>query len=144
MATRLPTFDRTALETNIAALGLDEETHQEYLLIADLVFRGTSNDMRASKPKVGKRTAHLADRYGKAAYVWRMLGFIFARSGPLQCMPICADFDLPAYENGRWSSAQARKMSKDLDRLVDAFRACLPQSHEYGANRWRRALGHYG
>ncbi len=142
--TQLPTFDRTELETNIASLGLDNETYQEYLLIADLVFRGTSNDMRASKPKVGKRTAHLADRYGKAAYVWRMIGFTVARSGPLQCMPVCATFDLPATgPDGRWSSSAAREMSKDLDRLVDCFVNCLPKSEWHGVNRWGRALGYF-
>ena len=152
--TQLPSFDRTELSVNIAHLArlrdevsgltiFTEEEVEEMRAIAELVFRGKTNEMRASKPKVGKRTADKADLYGKAAYVWRMIGFTVARSGPLQCMPVCADFDLPVRdpETGRWSSKQARVMAKRLDHLVDAFLNCVPKSQWYGVTRWGRALG---
>ena len=39
--------------------------------------------LRASKPKDGN-----------AAYVWRMVGFYTSSDSKLQCMPICADWDV--------------------------------------------------
>ena len=39
--------------------------------------------LRATKPKDGN-----------AAYVWRMVGFMISNKGSMQCMPVCADFDV--------------------------------------------------
>jgi len=104
--------------------------------ILNLVVK-KDGSVRASKPKVRDAIS------GKAAYVWRMVCFQVSPKGPHHCMPVCADFDLPAYdENGKWSSSVARAMSKELDVLVDAIVNCVPKSKWYGVNRWGKALGY--
>jgi len=95
-----------------------------------------NTEVRASKPKVKD------DVTGKAAYVWRMVCFSVSPKHQHHCMPVCADFDLPARnENGKWSSALAREMAKELNKLVDLITDAIPKEEWYGIHRWGKAFG---
>lgn len=154
---QFPTFDKTEIRTHLAALSdtrdevtglsdFDADQHAEYLAISELVFKGKTNQMRASKPKPGKNADDAQKALvGKAAYVWRWVGFWLVRDSRLQCMPCTDTFDLPAYdENGRWKSALARPMAKELDKVVDVFVKTVPVDQQPGTMRWGRALGMIG
>ena len=93
------------------------------------------NSVRASKPKVND------DLTGKAAYVWRMVCFFVSPKGPHQCMPVTANFDLPAYdESGKWRSEISRTMEKELDVLVDKITTAVDKREWHGVHRWGRAI----
>ncbi len=95
------------------------------------------NSVRASKPKVKD---HLT---GKAAYVWRMVCFSVSPKGQHQCMPVCANFDLPAFnDNGEWKCDLSRIMEKELDKLVDLIVNAVPKTQWHGVQRWGKALGY--
>lgn len=137
----MPTFDLRVLRENIKALGLDDETQAEYARIAQLVttnrgLNGSTVRVRTSKPPVKCGVD------GKAAYVWRMVVFQVSQKRGHQCFPTTADFDLPVKDdNGKWSSSLARRMARELDRLVDAIVHCIPKSQWHGVHRWGRAFG---
>jgi hypothetical protein len=120
------------------AIDLVSELNPEYATILPLVVK-RNGEIRASKPHIDK-----ADhRTGKAAYVWRMVVFQVSKKRAHQCMPICADFDLPAYDdNGKWSCSIARDMAKGLDPLADLIVNLVPKSEWHGLNRWGHALGY--
>jgi hypothetical protein len=106
--------------------------------ILNLVVK-KDGSIRASKPKV-KDSDPIT---GKSAYVWCMVCFQVSPKGVHHCMPVCANFDLPAFnEAGKWSSAIAREMEKSLTPLIDAIVNCVPKSKWYGVNRWGKALGY--
>ena len=93
--------------------------------------------IRASKPKVDESLPTT----GKAAYVWRMVCFMVSPKPAHHCMPCTAEFDLPAYdEKGRWSSAVARDMAKELDLLVNKIVDGVDVSLWHGVHRWSQAL----
>jgi hypothetical protein len=95
--------------------------------------------VRATKPKVIESNPIT----GKAAYVWRMVVFQVSPKPPHQCMPVTANFDLPAYdENGKWSSVISRGMEKELDKLVNHIVDSVPKAQWHGINRWGRAFGY--
>lgn len=107
---------------------------EEERSILDVIIK-KNGEVRASKPKV------VDDVSGKAAYVWRMVVFLVSSKRQHQCMPVCADFDLPAYdENGKWSCSKAREMSKKLKPVEDAIVSSIPKSQWYGVRRWKNAL----
>lgn len=109
----------------------------EYKAIMSIVVK-KSGEIRASKPKV-KNDNHIT---GKAAYVWRMVCFQVSPKPQHQCMPVTANFDLPAFdENGNWKSVISREMEKNLDILVKMIVDSIPKSQWYGINRWSRAFG---
>jgi hypothetical protein len=95
--------------------------------------------IRATKPKVNKNNPIS----GKAAYVWRMVVFSVSPKRQHQCMPCTATFDLPAYdEDGKWKCEISRKMSKELDKLVDHIVNSVPKTQWHGVSRWAKAFGY--
>ena len=59
-----------------------------------------------------------------------------------QCMPMTADFNLPAYYEGttKWSCQAARAMGKELDKLVDKIISYIPKEQWHGVKAWGRAF----
>jgi hypothetical protein len=105
--------------------------------IINLVVK-KNGQIRATKPKVKEETPIT----GKAAYVWREVVFMVSPKPTHMCMPVTADFDLPAYdENGKWSSQKAREMSKTLKATVDAIVDGVDKSQWHGVRRWGKAFG---
>jgi hypothetical protein len=108
---------------------------EEFFEIFDIVVK-SNQTVRKTKPKLTGAISR------KAAYVWRMVVFQLSSNRQHQCMPVCADFDLPANdENGKWSSRIAREQAKKLDLLVYAIVESVPTEQRHGINRWARALG---
>jgi hypothetical protein len=106
--------------------------------IINLVVK-KNGQIRATKPKV-KEDEPIT---GKAAYVWRMVVFMVSQNRVHSCMPVTADFDLPAYdEDGRWSSRKAREMSETLKATIDAIVDGVDKSQWHGVKRWSRAFGY--
>ena len=127
----MPKVDRTKLDTNIADFTQEEKD------IVSLVVK--KNDVvRATKPKVKDDEP----TSGKAAYVWRMVAFMVSTNPQHHCMPMTADFDLPAFDtNGKWKHQIAQPMSKELKRVEDAILDAIPKTQWHGAIRWGRAFG---
>jgi len=124
----MPNVDRAILDA--AELNDDERA-----IIALVVKK--NGQVRATKPKVSEDNPIT----GKAAYVWRMVAFVVSRNSKHHCMPICADFDLPAFnDDGKWSSKLARVMSKELKPVEDAILNSIPKTQWYGVNRWVKAI----
>ena len=95
--------------------------------------------IRLSKPKI-KNTDH---KTGKAAYIWRMLAFQVSKNPVHHCMPVCATFDLPAYDDcGRWRSNLANEMARDLKVIEDEIMKQISCLQWYGIKKWSRALGY--
>lgn len=117
-------------------IGTFEGDKKEALKIANLVIK-KDGTIRASKPKVTDDPLT-----GKAAYVWRMVCFSVSPKPAHHCMPVCANFDLPAYdENGKWKCEISRKMEKELDKIADAIIDCVPKTQWHGIQRWGKAFG---
>ena len=109
------------------------------LEIASLVVK-KNGAIRATKPKVEREDDPIS---GKAAYVWREVVFCVSQKPAHQCMPVTAEFDLPAFdENGKWSSKVAREMGKELKVLIDKIVNSVPKNEWHGINRWGRAFGY--
>jgi hypothetical protein len=104
--------------------------------IINLVVK-KNGQIRATKPKV-KEDEPIT---GKAAYVWREAVFFVSSKPAHSCMPVTADFDLPAYdEDGRWSSRKAREMSETLKATIDAIVDGVDKSQWHGVRRWQKAF----
>ncbi len=73
---------------------------------------------------------------GKTAYVWRMVAFYVSPHPQHQCMPVTADFDLPAINH-----QDRRNQAKELDILVDKVTNLIPKSQWHGVTRWAKAFG---
>jgi len=113
----------------------DEETK-----IFNVVVK-KNNTIRATKPKVNRSNTDIIN--GKASYVWRMVAFMVSPKPAHQCMPACASFDLPAFdENGDWKSPIARIMENELQKLIDVIIDNIDKSQWHGVHRWGRALGY--
>lgn len=98
-----------------------------------------NGEIRATKPVV----KHANPLTGKAAYVWRMVCFIVSPKPYHHCMPVCAVYDLPAYdENGKWRSRIADEMAKDLKHIEDEIINAIDMSQWHGVHRWGKALGY--
>ena len=99
-----------------------------------------NGEIRATKPKIDEENPTT----GKAAYVWRKVVFMVSKKPAHNCMPITADFDLPAVDEttGKWSYKDAMEMSKKLKGLEDAIIHSIPVDKWHGVNRWGRALGY--
>ena len=134
----MPILNLDAINAAIDALDLDADTTTEWKAIAKgiTVARGKPGKLRAAKPKV-KDSDPIT---GKTAYIWRMVCFILSPNPKHHCMPMTADFDLPAFEGGRWSSVAAREMSNVLKPLEDAIVNTIPKVEWYGINRWAKAM----
>lgn len=111
----------------------------EDLKIINVVVK-KDNSIRASKPNIKDKTNYIN---GKASYVWRMVVFMVSPKSAHQCMPACASFNLPAYdENGKWKSDIARLMEKELYKLVDIIIDSIDKSKWHGVHKWGRVLGY--
>jgi len=105
-----------------------------------MAIRKSDGTLRKSKPRVTDDPTT-----GRAAYVWRMVAFYVSPMRRHQCMPVTADFDLPAYgDDGKWSCAAARAMAKTLDALVDEIVNEIPKAEWHGVRRWGQAFGSTG
>jgi len=118
---------------NEKLIALLPQDHKE--IIALIVKK--NGEIRASKPKVSKENPVT----GRAAYVWRMVVFLVSKKRAHQCMPMCADFDLPAFnDQGEWKCEIARTMQKELKVLEDLIIECVPKAEWHGVNRWAQVL----
>jgi hypothetical protein len=112
---------------------------QEEVTILNMIIK-KDGSLKAAKPKAKKHDD--PDTMGKAQYVWRMVCFTVSPKRQHQCMPVTANFDLPAYdENGKWSCAVSRIMEKKLDKLVDFIVSYIPKTEWHSIHRWGRAFG---
>jgi len=131
MKTNMPIVDMEKVRSNYLS---EEETN-----ILNVVVKKDSS-VRASKPNVKGKNK---DLNGKASYVWRMVAFMVSKNPVHQCMPVCASFDIPAYdEDGKWRSEIARRMEKELDVLVDMIVDAIDKTQWAGVHRWGKALGY--
>jgi hypothetical protein len=124
-------------KANVEKINSNFLTEEERKIINVVVKK--NGTIRASKPNVKK------EQYinGKAAYVWRMVAFYVSSNPQHSCMPVCANFDLPAFdENGEWKSAISREMEKSLDKLVDIIMDSIDKTKWHGVHRWGKALGY--
>jgi len=126
-----------------------EMSEDEKAIIAIII----KNDgtLRASKPKLGKKTRVIApgSTYGytyawatdaerlqaKAAYVWRMVAFAISPNPIHHCMPTTTSFDLDG------SFEERRALEKELDAFADRIVKCVPVKEQHGTMRWAQAHG---
>lgn len=92
--------------------------------------------LKASKPKATKKQSDPM-LIGQAAYVWRMVAFQISPNPQHQCMPVCADFDIPVRNYD-----ERREITKRLDILVDRIMNTVPVTQWHGILRWGGALGY--
>lgn len=123
-------------------------------VIVSRVFK-KNGALRASKPDItytivkrhmyGRPDAPLADYRennlldAKSAYVWRMVVFSVSDVRAHQCMPICADMDLPIEDY-----QERRALCKELDTLADRIINLFPKREWRGVIAWGNALGVLG
>ena len=104
--------------------------------------------LRASKPTV-KKIKVPSEKYGYvyepvnpidgcAAYVWRMVAFQVSPNPKHQCMPVCAEFDLPGTFDHR------KALTVELDLIVEEIVSAVPKHEWHGVVRWGNALGYIG
>jgi hypothetical protein len=111
---------------------------QEEVTIINMVIK-KDGSLKASKPKAKKHDD--PNTVGKAQYVWRMAAFMVSPKPQHHCMPVCACFDLPAYnEDGKWKSDIARTMEKSLDKVINIIVDAVKMSDWHGVHRWSKAL----
>lgn len=117
----------------------DKNMSQEMIRIAQQVVKVSKDNslaghLRSTKPKDGE-----------AAYVWRMVAFNVSPIRQHQCMPVTAEFDMPAEywdrTDTRAAAEKRRNRCKELDVLVDALVNSVPKEQWHGVVRWGRALG---
>lgn len=141
-AYRMPKVDLAQLGSKLDA---------DDLAIAMLTLNSRTGELRASKPEVqdGDR------RTGIAAYAWRMAAFSVSPNPKHQCMPVCADFDLPDLYPHSWYSGltQAqRDAERDYrkqmmawgNRIEDAIVKSVDVHEWHGVRRWGQVFGVVG
>jgi hypothetical protein len=111
-----------------------EDLEGEALSYARLITR-SDGSLRASKPDLRK-----GDEHRRAAYVWRMVAFSISPLRHHQCMPVCAEFDLPT----RCGEEGHRDLVKHLDAIADAITNTVPKVEWHGVIRWGQAFGMVG
>jgi hypothetical protein len=122
---KMPKIDKTKLSLS-----------EKDMEIVDLIVK-KDGSIRSTKPKVDEND----HRTGKAAYIWRMIVFLVSPNPRHHCMPVTANFDLPAYdEKGMWRSQIAGKMADDLKYIEDAIVNSIPKIKWHGVHRWARVL----
>jgi len=135
----MPKVDRVKLADKL----FESSKPEEFGKIVGYILK-SDNSIRATKPALEKYGPDI-NWYtkSKAMYVWRMVVFCVSQKRSHQCMPVCADFDLPAQDNqGKWSCSIARDMAKELKELEDIILDCIDKREWHGINRWGRALGY--
>ena len=130
MTDNMPKVDLEAAKSKLA-------DNAEGLAILDILIKKDST-LRASKPKVTDDPIT-----GKAAYIWRMVCFMVSPKRQHQCMPMTADFDLPAIdpEKGKWGCTAAREMAKTLKPIEDAIIDAVDRTEWAGVIRWGEIFG---
>lgn len=124
-------------ELNLNVIG-DTVDLKDALKVLDIVVK-KNGVVRATKPK----TTDAKKETGYAAYVWRMVAFMISKNPVHHCMPVCASFDIAAYdEDGKWRSEIARKIEKELDKIVDIIVDCVDKTEWHGVRRWGKAFGY--
>ena len=140
----MPLIDLDTLKTKL--------TPAQFTLVKGIVATRGENKgrLRASKPKVAKKIKVAGTRWendyyydfaneadaltGMTAYVWRMVAFYASPKSQHNCMPVCADFDLPG------TVKETRETAKKLDTMiVNVVLDTIPQLH--GLNRWAQVYG---
>lgn len=109
---------------------------------------GRDGGLRSSKPTDGE-----------AAYVWRMAAFQISTNSKHWCMPITADFGLPAQYWGpdreqrkvmiheevsdaiRVAADRRHARCKELQKIADAICDTVPKDKWHGVMRWAKAFG---
>jgi len=114
------------------------------------IINSRTGELRASKPALPDKVKTTSGRYdyateadarqGMTAYIWRMVAFEVSPHSQHQCMPICADFDLPDCGG----HAERRNLSKRLDEIVKAVVDSVPMTEWHGIIRWGNAFGTIG
>ncbi len=116
--------------------------------IALLTINPRTGALRASKPVVKPDKPET----GIAAYAWRMAAFSVSPIGQHQCMPVCAEFDLPSGDYD-WQSPEPVKAAGRAireaakvqgDRIESAIVHSVPVREWHGVYRWGCALGQLG
>lgn len=108
-------------------LNLDALNQAEIELVKS-AFK-SNGELYSSKPKKAS---------GDTKFIWRWLGFLTERYGPLSCMPVCADFDIyDAMPDATYEERKAHE--KYLHTILDRIKI-TPQKMQ-GVLRWGRALG---
>ena len=92
---------------------------------------------RVGNPVVDYRENDLLD--AKSAYVWRMVVFAVSDNPQHQCVPVCADMDLPIEDHN-----ERRALCKTLDALADRIVNLFPPTEWAGTIRWGQAYGLIG
>lgn len=108
-------------------------TEREYRIANRILNKG---NLRASKPTVKPEDPET----GIAAYVWRMVAWSVSDDRKHQCMPVCADFDLP----GRYGSDERKAAQAEGDLLEDKITKSIPPTQWRGILRWGEAYGLVG
>ena len=103
-------------------------------LILDIIQK--NGVLKASKPKVSKKYSDPM-LIGQAAYVWRMVAFQISPNPQHQCMPVCADWDIPVRDYD-----ERREITQRLDNLVDLIVNTVHPTQWHGILRWGNALGY--
>ena len=115
---------------------LTKDFSDDWKRVVSIVVK-KNGQIRATKPKVDENDPVT----GIAAYIWRMVAFAVSPKPQHQCMPMTADFDLPAYDgSGKWSAAIAHEMMKELKPLEDAIVNAVPKAQWHGVHRWKQAF----
>jgi len=124
---------------------IDHLTQEEQEIARGIIATQGKNKgrLRAAKPKIeynivikdGRKLRHPTLETGRVAYLWRMVAFVVSPIGQHQCLPVCADFDLPG------ELSEMREKAKELDALADKITNAIPPQKWQGINRWARAFG---
>lgn len=112
-------------------------SNEEMQIVKHFVKR--NGFIKSSKPKVDDAN-HAT---GKAAYVWRMIAFQVSKNPVHHCMPVCATFDLPAFDDsGKWSAKIADNMARELKAIENAVMGQISMDQWHGIKRWGKAFGY--
>lgn len=124
---------------NMESINYSNLSKEEITILNTIIKKDGS--LKASKPKAKKHDD--PNIVGKAQYVWRMVAFQVSPKPQHHCMPVCACFDLPAFnDDGKWKSDIARTMEKSLDNIIDVIVNAVKMSEWHGVHRWGKALGY--
>lgn len=114
------------------------------------IVNSRTGELRASKPELPDKVKIPSGHYdyanerdarkGMTAYIWRMVAFEISPISQHQCMPICADFDLPDCGG----HDERRNLSKRLDEIVKIVVDSVPMTEWHGIIRWGNAFGTIG
>lgn len=145
---RLPLLqDRRAIVSTMPKVDLGVLSESERELAEGIIATRGPNEgrLRASKPPVERKRVDARGPQGggpyykktvieggETAYIWRMVAFYVSPKRQHHCMPVTADFDLPADDFDT-----RRELAERLDDIVDKIVDTVPKEQWYGVARWR-------